>query len=70
MDGHCDKGSENYANIGMKGFVLDRCTYERIIGFRCLVPRGEFREFVPPSSILESGREGEGGWDQRILDAI
>lgn len=20
MDGHCDKGSENYANIGMKGF--------------------------------------------------
>lgn len=19
MDGHCDKGSENYANIGMKG---------------------------------------------------
>lgn len=44
MDGHCDKGSENYANIGMKGLggkgsMLDRCTYERIIGFRCLAPR-------------------------------
>lgn len=69
MDGHCDKGSENYANIGMRGLgERVRCWIDARMNGSLVFDAWlhEFREFVSPSSILESGH-GEGwDWDQRV----